>query len=63
MIQKNLRSVSLSVLLMMVLAVFNAQAESLEYEFAESSRSIMRTGPDQTLMMLVQQLYPDKQEI
>ena len=40
-----------------------AQDETVQYEFAESSRSIMRAGQDQTLEMLVQQIYPDYKDL
>lgn len=43
---------------------FPVQADdSVQYEFAESSRSIMRAGPDQSLAMLLQQIYPDHQAL
>lgn len=39
-----------------------AQDESIRYEFTESSRSIMRVGPNQTLDQLVEQIYPQYRE-
>ncbi len=54
----NVKSVSLTIILLLLSAFFNAHSESERYEFAESSRSIMRAGPGQSLPMLVQQLYP-----
>ena len=42
-----------------LLSVWQVQAkENLQYEFIESSRSIMRAGPGQSLSMLVQEIYP-----
>jgi hypothetical protein len=39
------------------------QAETLHHELAESSRSIMRVGPNQSLDLLVQQIYPNQQQL
>lgn len=53
----------LRILMLMLLAVFSVLAESVEYEFDTSSRSIMHTGHEQTLEMLVQQLYPNRKAL
>ncbi len=60
---KNIRSTFLMMLLLTFSPFGNIQAESIQYEFAESSRSIMRSGADQTLPMLVRQLYPGYKKI
>lgn len=39
------------------------QADGKRYELAESSRSIMRVGPNQTLDDLVQHVYPNQKEL
>ncbi|MCP4078160.1 MAG: FecR domain-containing protein [Gammaproteobacteria bacterium] len=59
----SIKSVSLTVLLLLFAVFFNAHAESERYEFAESSRSIMRAGPGQSLSMLVQQIYPGYKQL
>lgn len=38
-------------------------AESVRYEFVPSSRAIMRVGPNQSLDLIVQQIYPDHQKL
>ena len=53
----------LLVLFLLPFGVVQAESDSVRYEFAESSRSIMRAAPDQTLSMLVQQIYPDYKDI
>lgn len=40
-----------------------AAAESIRYEFAESSRALMRVGPNQSLDILVHQIYPRYREL
>ena len=57
-----IRLIILTMLLFVLSAPLYAQTESVEYEFVESSRSIMRAGANQNLSMLVQQLYPNKQK-
>lgn len=59
MIQFNQRYVVVYALLLLInLAFIPAHAEkNFRYEFTESSRNIMRVGPNQTLDMLVQQVY------
>ncbi len=59
----NIRIRLKTITLMMFLLAFNVYADSVDYEFIVSSRSIMRTGPDQTLEKLVQELYPNKQAL
>jgi hypothetical protein len=39
------------------------QAESVEYEFADSPRSIVRIGAGQTLSMLIQEIYPGHKKL
>ena len=58
----NIRLINLTIMLLMLSAPLGAQPDTVEYEFVESSRSIMRTAPDQSLSILVQQLYPSKQK-
>jgi len=53
----SIKSVSLTVLLLLFAVFFNAHAESERYEFAESSRSIMRAGPGQSLSMPISVIY------
>ena len=55
-----LKILSLGLLVLLCSGIFSVQAEEadVEYEFVDSSRSIMRSGPGQTLLMLVQQIYP-----
>ncbi len=49
--------------LIIFLSVFiPSNAETIDYEYAESSRSIMRVGPNQTLDMLLLQIYPDNKQ-
>lgn len=63
MIYKKIRLINLLMLLCLLAASFNLRAvDTAEYEFVESSRSIMRAGPNQNLSLLVQQLYPNKQQ-
>lgn len=38
-------------------------ADSVHYELAESSRSIMRVGPNQSLDLLVEQIYPNNETL
>ncbi len=54
----NIKSVSLTIILLLFTTFSSVHAESVKYEFAESTRCIMRAGPGQSLPMLVQQLYP-----
>ena len=56
------RMANIVMMLLILSAPFNSRSDSTEYEFVESSRSIMRAGPNQSLSMLVQQLYPNKQK-
>jgi len=58
-----LQSVFLGFILLAFSAVEVTLADSVNYEFAESSRSIMRAGPDQSLSLLVQQIYPDNKKL
>lgn len=50
-------------LALFVLSLTVIHADSVRYELAESSRAIMRVGPNQSLDMLVQQIYPDNQAL
>lgn len=50
-------------ILFVVALVQPSYAEEVRYEFAESTRSIMRVGPNQSLEMLVQQMYPRYQQL
>jgi hypothetical protein len=49
--------------LLLVSSIFTVYAETIRYEFGESSRSVMRIGPNQTLDQLVEQLYPGQQSL
>ena len=46
-----------AILLFIMCFLSPASADDFHYEFAESSRSIMRVGPNQTLDNLVEQIY------
>jgi len=59
----NIKSVSLMMIWLLFSVFFNVHAGSERYEFSESSRSIMRAGPGQSLSMLVQQLYPGYKDL
>ncbi len=49
--------------LIIVLSIVTpSNAETIDYEYDESSRSIMRVGPNQTLDMLLLQIYPDNKK-
>ncbi len=52
-----------AVCLLAVPGLHSLMADTIRYEFAPSSRSIMRVGPNQSLDMLVQQIYPNHQEM
>lgn len=45
-------------IMVLVVLVQSSYAEEIRYEFADSTRSIMRVGPNQSLDMLIQQMYP-----
>ncbi len=44
-------------------ALLTTYAETIRYEFGESSRSVMRVGPNQSLDQLVEQLYPGQKAL
>ena len=46
----------------MPLSMLHAQ-DNIRYEFSDSSRAIMRVGPNQTMDMLIQQIYPRYEEL
>lgn len=58
-----LNRVAWGLLLLVLSGLQMVMADTIRYEFAESSRSIMRVGPNQTLDMLIPQIYPQYQEI
>lgn len=58
-----LNRVVFSLLLLLSSVCTMAMADSIQYEYSVSSRSIMRVGPNQTLDMLVQQMYPQYQQL
>lgn len=51
-----------SIVIFVISAPGFLHADTTRYEFAESSRSIMRVGPNQTLDLLVEQIYPQSRE-
>lgn len=51
------------ILLLLLSSLSVANADSTRYELSESSRSIMRVGPNQTLDLLVEQIYPDSKPL
>jgi len=50
-------------LMVLLLGMNLLQADTIRYELAESSRAIMRVGPQQSLDLLVEQIYPDNQKL
>jgi hypothetical protein len=50
-------------LVMMFSTTTVLQAETISYELVGSSRAIMRVGPNQSLDLMVQQIYPDNKEL
>ncbi len=53
----------LASLLMALISLVPVYADEASYELAESSRAIMRVGPNQSLEMLVGQIYPEHQAL
>jgi len=51
------------VCVLLLSALMTTYAETIRYEFGESSRSVMRVGPNQSLDQLVQQLYPGQEAL
>lgn len=59
----SLRSYIKMLLLFCGLMATGLQAETIQYELVESTRSIMRTGPNQSLDLMVQQIYPNNESL
>ena len=64
MMLRTLVRFTLGVLSLMLLAsLLTVYGETIRYEFGESSRSVMRVGPNQTIDQLVRQLYPGEEKL
>ncbi len=59
----NLLGKSILSLLLATMVTSSALADAMRYEFVESSRSIMRVGPNQSLDLLIEQMYPAHKEL
>ena len=60
-----LRSVRLCAYFVLILCSLSplSHAENIHYEFVESSRAIMRVGPNQSLDLIIQQIYPNNEAL
>lgn len=54
----------IKITILLLLSSFTViHADTIRYELAESSRAIMRVGPNQSLDLLVEQIYPDNESL
>ncbi len=52
-----------AIALLLLFSTPSWSGEKVQYEFIESSRSILRAGPGQSLSMLVQEMYPGHKKL